>query len=372
MKWAFWLSLVFITFTYAGYPAWLWVRARWRPRPVRPMPIVPSVSIVMAVHDEAAALPGKLKNLTELDYPSERYEVVVVSDGSTDATNAILASWAGERRRFVLLETHQGKAAALNCGVRATGGLIVVFTDARQQLAPDAVGHLVANFADLSVGCVSGELLLTESMKERRSLSGVGLYWQFEKRVRQCEAAVGSAIGATGAIYAIRKELFVPLPVGTILDDVYLPLQVVRLGRRSVFEPRARACDLVTTARVEFRRKVRTLTGNYQLLQVAPWLLTLSNPVLFAFVCHKLLRLMIPFALGTLLVSSFWLHGALGKSAVTIQLIFYALAGLGALRPRLGAVSRLADAALAFLVLNVAAAVAFVHFVSGKKTVWVR
>jgi cellulose synthase/poly-beta-1,6-N-acetylglucosamine synthase-like glycosyltransferase len=371
MKWVFWLSLSLIIYTYLGYPLWLWLRRLWRTRPVVSAPILPSISVIMALHNEAEVLPRKLCNLLEIDYPTDRCEIVVVSDGSTDATNRILAAAAEERLQVLTLPQRQGKASALNCGIQAAKGEIVVFTDARQLIEPSAVRCLVANFADPEVGCVSGELLLGEP-EAAPSVNGVGVYWDIEKKIRQCESASGSVIGATGALYAIRRELAVPLPPGTILDDVYLPLHVVRLGSRVIFEPRAKAFDDLAPGGREFRRKVRTLTGNYQLLQLAPWLLTRTNPVRFEFVCHKLLRLVVPFALASVLVSSLLLEGGFFRFASLLQLLFYGLATLATFRTPPGVLSRLANLSFAFVLLNTAAAVAFAYFMTGKKEVWAR
>jgi len=171
----------------------------------------------------------------------------------------------------------------------------------------------------------------------------------------------------------VRKHLIPPLPPGTILDDVYIPLQVVRQGQRVVFEPRALAFDPLTPGpRQEFGRKLRTLVGNYQLLQLAPWILTRPNPVRWQFVGHKLLRLLAPFALVGMLVSTLWLRKDVYELALVLQLVFYALAGLRLSPGKFGFVSRLSDVSLAFLVLNSAAALAFLYFITGRKAIWSR
>jgi hypothetical protein len=164
------------------------------------------------------------------------------------------------------------------------------------------------------------------------------------------------------------------LPKGTILDDVYIPLQVVRQGQRVVFEPQALAFDPLTPSpKQEFRRKLRTLVGNYQLLQLAPWILTTSCPVRFQFVCHKLLRLLVPFALIGALVSAFWLQEtAFYEIVLALQLIFYALGALKLFHAKFSVLSRVADVSLAFILLNCAAAMAFVYFVTGRKAAWAR
>lgn len=371
MKWVFALSLLFIVWTYAGYPLWAWLRSVWRPRPVHPSTVFPRISIVMAVRNEEQALPRKMENLAALNYPPGQREVIVISDGSTDATVEVLRRWASESVRIFELPSHQGKAVALNLGIQSARGEIVVFTDARQQIEPDAIANLAANFADPEVGCASGELMLGASSGPEAS-GGVGLYWRLEKMIRQWESASGSVVGATGALYAARKELLPALPPGTILDDVYNPLHVCRQGKRVIFEPRARAWDDVAASPREFRRKVRTLTGNYQLLQLAPWLLTRANPVRFEFIAHKLMRLLVPFALVAFFVSSLCIPGTLSKAAVALQLIFYGLALVSLSGLRMGFLARAGGAASAFLLLNSAAAVALIYFLTGKKEVWAR
>jgi biofilm PGA synthesis N-glycosyltransferase PgaC len=372
MKLLFWSSFSLIFLAYVAYPIWLYLIARFRPRPVRRASIFPSVTILLAVHNEQKYLPAKLRNLAELDYPADQVEVIVVSDGSTDETNNILASWENANLRTVFLSNHSGKAAALNDGVAKARGEIIVFTDARQVIGSDALQNLVANFADPTVGCVSGELIIGPN-PSAGSAEGVGLYWRLEKKIRYWEGLGGSMVGATGAFYGVRQNLLLPLPQETILDDVYIPFQVARQGQRVVFEPKALAWDdLQPDPKQEFRRKVRTLIGNYQLLQLAPWVLTRANPLRLKFVFHKLLRLWVPVALLGLLVSTFWLRKEVYGMAFVIQLVFYALAGLSIFRAKVGIVSRLSDISLTFIVLNSAAAVAFLYFITGRKAVWAR
>jgi cellulose synthase/poly-beta-1,6-N-acetylglucosamine synthase-like glycosyltransferase len=370
MKLLFWSSFTLIFLTYAGYPICLYLWARFRPRPIRQATIFPSVTILLAVRNEATKLPSKLRNLAELDYPPDRLEIIVVSDGSMDETNEILAAWEKPHRQAVILAKHRGKAEALNRGVAQAGGEIIVFTDARQIITSDALKNLVSNFADPSVGCASGELIIAES-STGTSAEGVSLYWRMEKNIRHWEGLTGSTVGATGAFYAVRRHLIAHVPPETILDDVYIPLQVIKQGHRVVFERSAHAQDdLKPTARQEFHRKVRTLVGNYQLLELASWVVTRSNPVRLQFVCHKLLRLLMPFALMGLLVSTMWLRRDIYALALGVQLIFYGLATLSVFRVPYGIISRVSQISLAFLVLNTAAAVALAYFITGRKAVW--
>ena len=371
MKLAFWISFSFVAYTYLGYPLWLFLQSHWRARPTSSQAIFPFVSIVMAAHNEAGTLPKKLRNLADQTYPSNRFEVIVVSDGSTDDTDRIMASLAKDGVHFFALPRHEGKAMALNRAIRAAQGEIIVFTDVRQSIDADAVRHLVSDFADPQVGCVSGELMLGDAHGGAAG-KGLGLYWKLEKKIREWEGASGSVLGVTGALYAARKELLVPIPEGTLLDDVYLPLHITRQGKRVIFEPRARAYDTIANPNREFRRKVRTLTGNYQLLLLAPWLLTRQNPVRFGFISHKLFRLWVPFGLAGLLVTSGLLRSTFYYTVFILQVLFYGLGLLALCRPKLGLITRLADVCLAFMLMNTAAAVALVWFLGGKKEIWAR
>jgi len=199
------------------------------------------------------------------------------------------------------------------------------------------------------------------------------MYWRYEKALRKLESRVGSTLGATGAVYALRRAAWRRLPDDTILDDVYLPLNVARQGARVVFDARARAWDSPDLgAGREFRRKVRTLTGNYQLLQIAPWVLGGANPLRFRFISHKLLRLVVPFALVAMLVASAAVPQTLYRATFFAQLFFYALSLLALTGAQRGPLAQVAHAALSLIVLNSAAIVAFTNFLTGRKEVWVR
>jgi len=372
VRWVFWVAVGLITYTYGGYVCWLRLRLLWRSHPVMRGACTPSVSIAMVVRNEERVLAAKLQNLLALDYPP--CQIVVVSDGSTDRTEEILREYGRDPRlQVVLKQLSQGKASGLNDAMEQAQGEIVVFTDARQRIEPAAVCLLAENFADPEVGCVSGELMLGDATGGESS-QGLGLYWRIEKQVRELEAASGSMVGATGAIYAVRRELLSRIPQGTILDDVYLPMEVVRQGKRAVFDGRARAWDSPDLGvEREFARKVRTLSGNYQLMQLAPWLLSRRNPLLFEFVSHKLLRLSVPFALAALLLTSFALSGPFYRAALMLQLTFYVLSMLAfSHMVKRGILARIVDASGTFVLLNGAAVVALVSFVAGRRAAWTR
>jgi biofilm PGA synthesis N-glycosyltransferase PgaC len=373
MKWLFWGAAVLIAYTYAGYPLWLWLRKGFRAWPIQRGTIEPSVSIVMVVRNEEKVLTTKLENLLALEYPQERLQIVVVSDGSSDRTEAILHEYARDPRVQVMMnQLSRGKASGLNDALAIEQGEIVVFTDARQKLERGALRALLADFADPAVGCVSGELMLGDP-DSGEAVQGMGVYWRLEKKVRELESASGSVVGATGAFYGVRSELLSAIPPETLLDDVLIPMKVVRSRKRVIFEPNARAWDLAHQgSEREFARKVRTLSGNYQLLQIAPWLLGSENAIRFEFVSHKLMRLFIPFALLTCLCTSAFLPGPFYRTVLAAQVMFYALSLVGMARIRTGLFSRLGDAAYTFVVLNTAALVAFANFVSGRKVAWTR
>lgn len=365
----FWSSLGLVVFCYLGYPLLLWVWGRWRVRPVRKAEIWPRVSVVLAVRRGREFLRRKLDDLLDLDYPRGLLEFLVVFDGLEDGSPEVAQHYPDPRFRWMVFPEHRGKPTALNAGVAQTTGEILVFTDVRQTLAPDAIRQLAANFNDPEVGAVTGELWLADKppRKEDRAL---GLYYRYEQWMRRRESQIYSTVGATGALYALRRELYRPLPAELLLDDMYAPLQAVLGGYRCVFEPEARAYDPRDT-RSEFRRKIRTLAGNYQLLKLCPRLLAPQNPVWLQLICHKLARLAVPFALLALLASSAYLAGLFYGTLLALQVAFYAFALVFWRLPRLPRLARLSEIAFAFLVANCAAFVSLFVFLRGRRDVWV-
>ena len=366
IKIAFWMCTVCVVYTYAGYPLLLRLLARWRGRPVcAEGPPPRSVSIIIAAHNEEQTVSRRLKELTGMFEASGLDgEIILVSDGSTDGTAPLARVFTKERVKVCELPSRLGKAAALNKGWALSEQEILVFADIRQTWEPDALQLLLENFADPHVGGVSGDLLLRDAAG---LLAGVAMYWRYEKMLRRLEGRIKSVVGVTGAISAVRRSLFQPIPPGTILDDVYWPLRVALQGYRVIHDHRAIAYDrLPPKTRDEFRRKVRTLCGNFQLLTrlpdaLVPW----RNPIWLQFISHKVLRLLVPWMLLMLLVSSSILPGPLYRMALISQIAIYGLGLLG-LIPTLAERSRLASAAGSFVVLNSAAWLAFWVWFSGK------
>jgi cellulose synthase/poly-beta-1,6-N-acetylglucosamine synthase-like glycosyltransferase len=367
----FWLSLIGILYTYLGYPALICVLARLRPRPWTSAPIFPSVSIVLAVHNGAALLPGKIEHLLGLDYPHVN-EIILVSDGSTDGTAELLAGQSNPRLTTIILTEHSGKAVAVNAGVARATGDVILFVDIRPEIAAGAIQQLLSNFADPSVGCVAGELILRKECHDAASAAVSGVYWRYEKWIRTSESICGSPVGVYGGFYAIRRELAVPQPPGMILDDMFQPLSIIRQGYRSVLDPQAYVYDTwPTRIEQEFHRKVRTLAGNFQLFQLAPWTLTPRNPVLFQLVSHKVMRLVVPYLMVLLLISTLALsRDSLLYAAFAGFQIFSLTVAIAALRYRIPLLHRVAAPASAMLVLMAAAVAGLYRFLFTRGPLW--
>lgn len=375
----FWICIAAILYTYVGYPIAVWLLGRYRNTEIRKADVTPRVSVVIACHNEQSNIAARIKNLSDCDYPRNLVEIVIVSDGSTDRTAEIARGQASGRDRVLAYDEQKGKAIALNVGVEIATGEVIVFADARQSFEPGAIKELVANFADPRVGAVSGELLL-DGCGSSSVGEGVGLYWKYEKWIRKSESRAGSTIGATGAIYAIRRELWRPLPESTILDDVYTPMRIALGGRRVVFEEKARARDkAVESPGREFARKVRTLTGNYQLCQLMPRLLVPNSALVFQFYSHKLMRLAAPIFFLLLLAANVILAanppgsgGLVYQAALAAQSLFYGGVLAGACLLKRNRRVRLLNFAYVFSLMNAAALVGLFYFVVGKRNVWAR
>jgi poly-beta-1,6-N-acetyl-D-glucosamine synthase len=361
--------LLLLVYTYGGYPLLVALWSRLLPRrAIGRTDFEPTVSVCMTVHNGAEHVQRKLQSLQSLHYPPEKLEILVYSDGSTDDTERLVAQLALQEPRLRILASGQrmGKPAGLNRLRAEASGEVLLMTDVRQTIAPHALRALVELLADPEIGCVSGSLVL-------EGTSGAGAYWHYEKFIRTCEARLGNMVGVSGSLYAVRRADFQELPLDILLDDMFVPLGLVRQRKRVVLCVDAEAYDEACLDEREFARKVRTLAGNYQLVSKLPWLLVPGkNPLWFQLVSHKLLRLVCPWALVGLLFASLLLAFAPGLAAwetsawralLAAQALFYTLAAWG---PRAGRVGSLART---FVVLNVAAVVGFWRFVRGSQAV---
>jgi cellulose synthase/poly-beta-1,6-N-acetylglucosamine synthase-like glycosyltransferase len=342
----------FAFYIVAGYPLLLALLAWWRPKPVHKRFTDATVTILLAVYNGEKWIRAKLESILQLDYPRTRLQTVIISDGSTDETDNIVQEFRAEGVELLRVP-HGGKAAALNAGMARATGDILFFTDVRQQLEPDALRRLVECLGDPAVGGASGHIVFVKS--DGGGVADVGLYWRYEKWLRDKLTAVDSLLVATGCVYALRRKLARPLRPDALIDDAYLPLAAIFGGYRFVFERRAVAYDYPTELDVEFQRKVRTLAGLFQLVTSYPRLLNVFAPVGFHFFSYKLGRLLLPYAFLLMAASGFGLPRPWAQAAVGAQLVLYGLAAVDHWIPAGLGLKRLSAVCRTFVVLIAAA-----------------
>lgn len=367
----FWGAVALLGYTFVVFPALVFVRGRLFPQPYVVADVTPQVSMIIAAHNEAGGIAAKLDNVLSLDYPLECLQVVIASDGSDDGTNAIVERYAG--RHVVLLALpRQGKIPALNAAAQAATGEILVFSDANSMYAPSALRALVRPFADGTVGGVAGDQQYVAQAGVGLTSAGEHSYWGFDRRLKRAQSRAGHAVSATGAIYAIRRALFRPIPPG-VTDDFVASTAVIAQGFRLVVAPDAVAYEPVAGASgVEFGRKVRVMTQGFRSLLV---MRELFNPLRYGFYAlqlfsHKLLRRLMVFPLLALLVVSPWLwsYGVVYRVALVGQLVFYGCAALGPVLSgtRLGRL-KVVTIPFFFCMVNGAALVAVLNVVRGRR-----
>jgi cellulose synthase/poly-beta-1,6-N-acetylglucosamine synthase-like glycosyltransferase len=350
-------SLALIAYAYAGYPILCALRAKLFRRPMkRAADPAKKISVLIAAYREAKTIEAKIVSLRRQTRVPD--EIIVVCDGSDDGT----AEVARALEVTVIEKARGGKPQALNAAMAAASGDILVFTDARQPLSENAVEVLAADLGDAAVGAVGGALEMTGD-------APAGFYWKYEALIRKWEGASGSTVGVSGALYAVKRALAAPFPDETILDDVLMPMRVRLRGLRVGFEPEAKAFDRAAESKREFARKVRTLSGNFQLLLLQPsLLLPFVNPSWFDFVSHKLLRLAVPYAMVAALVASAFIAAPYSYFLVGAQATGYALAalsGAGLVR------ARIAGLCETLVVLNAAAVMGLFRFLRhGRRLPW--
>jgi cellulose synthase/poly-beta-1,6-N-acetylglucosamine synthase-like glycosyltransferase len=250
----FWVALAGLLWTQALYSLFAATVARLRPRPVRTGDVTPTVTVIVAAHDERAVIERRVENLLALEYPPELVEIIIASDGSTDGTDALVAALAGRHPRVRLLPgPRAGKVAAQNRAVRATSAEVIAFSDANARWEPDALRRLVANFADPDVAYVCGRLALERADGSNRE----GVYWRFELWQRTSESAMGSITAGNGGIYAVRRSDYIET-ASHIGHDLGLPYRMAQRGRRAVYDPQAVAWEKpARDSEDEFDRKIR-------------------------------------------------------------------------------------------------------------------
>ncbi len=329
---SFWISIIIIFYTYIGFPLLLTIVGYIKNRSVSKAPIQPSVSLIIAAYNEAAGISKKLENSLNLDYPSDKLEIIVASDGSSDETDNIVRSYA-EKGIKLMSFPRRGKIFALNDAVSRCTGEILVFSDANTQYHPESIKKLVANFTDPEVGGVCGNQVHTDKLENDNTASGEKLYWSYDKWLKRMETLTGSIVSADGAIYSIRRALF-RLPESTaVTDDFAISTGVIDQGYRLVFESEALAAeDAAPEAKKEFGRKVRIMNRGLRGVYLRKNLLNPFNYGFYSVILfsHKLLRRLVPLFLFNLIIMSILLSGEsiFFFSFMIAQIVFYVWAGI--------------------------------------------
>ncbi len=333
MEGIFYFSVILVLWTYAGYPLVELLRSRIWKRPFQKEPITPSVSMVIACHNEEAGIEKKIQNVLSLDYPEELLEIMIVSDGSTDKTEEIVKRYENKQIHLLCLP-RGGKAPALNAAVEKVTGEILVFSDANSMYREDAIRNIVQPFADSSIGGVAGNQVYQKSRKKGIASDGETSYWNLDRILKKAQSDAGNTISATGAIYAIRRSLFMTVPEG-VTDDFVTSTRVIAQKKRLIFEPEAICFEPVAgAAKSEFGRKTRVITRG---LRGVLFMKELLNPFRFGFYSfqlfmHKVMRRLIVFIILLIGILSplLWNHAWWFKAATILQILFYseALAGL--------------------------------------------
>jgi len=365
----FWITTLLLFYTYFGYPVIVYLLSRLFKSQSLAEEISPEINLVMIVYNGEQFLETKITNIFSSDYPTEKINLIIISDGSNDNTVKVLKKFS-DQIEFYHYDERRGKTACLNDAIAHCNKDYVVFADVRQRFASNTIRSLVSRLSDPKVGAVSGELVFEEEGHNVFS-KGIDAYWRYEKFIRNNEASFSSVVGVTGAVYAIKRSLYKPVPDGVILDDVLIPMQVVMSGYRVVFEPDAIAYDYPSSDKDRERsRKIRTLAGNYQLVSLLPALLNpFKNPIIIQFVSHKLLRLVGPFLLVMIFTSNLFLFSQNDLYTLTlfIQLIAYLLAIISTVN---ATVSKLIIVRLirTFITLNWYSFLGLVEYLKNKKT----
>ena len=374
----FWCCFATVVFAYLGYPLLIHFLSRifgWNhSRPHVEDAELPVISLLIAAHNEEVDIEARILNALSLDYPAGKLEIVIASDGSTDATNDIVRRYANRGVQLFAYEKNRGKATVLNESVPRLRGSVILLSDANTQMAADVARRLAAWFSQAEVGVVCGRLVLTDP---RTGRNVDGLYWKYETFLKKCESRLGALLGSNGAIYAIRKELFPAVAPGTLIDDFVIPLDAKRnSGCRIIYDTSAIATEeTAPTIRAEFRRRVRIGAGGFQSIgKLWPLLSPTNGWVALTFFCHKILRWLCPFLLvGMLVTSAILVREPLYAWLFAAQLCFYAISLVGPWLPAQPRSLRYLRLPAMFSSMNLALFFGFVRWLRGGHTgVWTR
>jgi cellulose synthase/poly-beta-1,6-N-acetylglucosamine synthase-like glycosyltransferase len=362
-------AVVLSLYILVGYPLLLRSWKKFGPPIAKNLGFRTTVSVLLAVYNGEAFIARKLDNLLALDYPAELLDIVVVSDGSTDSTDAIVESYSDRSVRLVRAP-HAGKAAALNLAMKHATGELLLFADVRQAFDLEALQHLVANFADKTVGAVTGELRFVHSDRVGEA-ADIDVYWRYEVWARQQHSLIDSIFSATGCIYVMRRSLARPIPPDTLIDDAVIPLQAFFDGYRVVLDSEALAFDYGVISGGEFRRKLRTLAGVWQTFSRMTQLFASANRMRMHFLPHKFGRVVLPWLILIGLASAFALpHSPVRSALLVIALAVIVLAALDLLLPKEFFLRRISSPARSFVVLNAASLASVLVFFVPPERLW--
>lgn len=370
----FWVFTGLILYTYLGYPLVIFILSYLFTRPIRKDDFFPSVSIIIAAYNEERDLRSKLDNMLSLDYPKDKLEIVVASDCSTDDTDEIVRSYADRGVILHRQEIRQGKTRAQQQAVKISSGEILVFSDATTIFELDALKMIVRSFADPEVGCVAGQLVYVD-----RTTTAVGKgcksYWGYEKFLKKCESRLGSLIGVSGCLYAVRRICQARL-ANQMIDDFVIATEIRLQGLRTVYEPEAISTeDTNNKGQDELRMRVRVISQTIRALNRYREVFSLTKHGIFAFqmFSHKALRYVVPIFLIGALIANWMLveQSPYYKYFFMVQVAFYfsAVVGWGAERLKV----KIGPLAIPyyFLLVNVASVAGFFRFVlGGTQVVW--
>ncbi len=365
----FWTCAGLLAYVYVGYPVLVWLVSMLFPKPVRKADIEPQVTVLITAFNEEDALPRKLANTLEIDYPADKLEVLVASDGSTDGTDEIVKEWTSRGVRHIRTEGRIGKTATQNAAVEAATGEIILFSDATTMYRQDVFRTLLPFFADDSVGCVAGRLVYVDDDSTNVG-EGARRYWGYETFIKSAESRACSLIGASGCLYAVRRSAYEPM-YAEACSDFLICTSLYRNGLRSVFAPEA-VCFEQTNRRAddELRMRVRIISQTFTDLWRNRDMLNPLKSGFFAIelLSHKVMRYAVPFILLGSLIASVVLAGGstFYSMALLAHLVFYALAFAGWMFEREGKRHSLLAMPLYFALANIASVVAFYKFLRGE------
>jgi poly-beta-1,6-N-acetyl-D-glucosamine synthase len=380
----FWISVVFIIYSYVGYPLIITILAQLRPKREFNQAYTPTVTLIVAAYNEEVAIAAKLENTLALDYPADKLQIIFADDGSEDRTAEIISQYVDKGIILDSCPQRGGKMAALNRALGQATGNIIVFSDANNTYDSQVLRYLAAPFIEDRIGAVAGAKHVIQNMGELSHSEG--LYWRYESFISEQETRFGCCIGSTGEILAIRRKLYIHPPAGIINDDFFISMSVLRQGYQLVYTPQARSYETVSaSAKGEIIRRSRIIAGRYQAMLMGTKLLNFRYPVVaWQIISHKFTRPLVPFAMIFALIANIGALVLPGESLVTLaypynwvllslQILFYAFAAIGNLDVIKGKVGKLLYVPTFVVNSNLAALRGLYHYITNRSGhLWTR